>query len=151
MTDHKKKHDAEQDQDKQQHYDPANHEGDLLDYDPEKAQELIDVDEAAEAANQVSSPNPDDPQHPDHGVPPGQENVSQGFTTGRGMQGGSANRRKRSEYRKVHAIDRHEKRPASNVGSRASLCSSGALSGARLVWFQLGGRCQIFRRLIRFR
>lgn len=94
MTDNKKKH--AQDQDQKQHHDPANHEGDLLDYDPDKAQEMVDVDEAAEAANQVSSPNPEDPQHPDHGVPPEQENVSQGFTTGRGMQGGSANRRKRS-------------------------------------------------------
>lgn len=94
----KKKKDQREHEQKQEHEeqeDSANHSGDLLDYDPEKAQDLIDVDEAAEHANQVSSPNPDDPQHPKQGVPPGQENVPSGFTTGRGMQGGSANRRKR--------------------------------------------------------
>jgi hypothetical protein len=78
-----------------QHQDPANHEGDLVDYDPEKAQDMVDVEEAAESANQVSSPHLDSPQRPDQGVPPNQENVPEGFTTGRGMQGGSANRRKR--------------------------------------------------------
>ena len=67
----------------------------LVEYDPEKAEDLVDVEEAADQANQVSSPNLDDPQHPKQGVPPNQENVPQGFTTGRGMQGGSANRRKR--------------------------------------------------------
>ncbi len=75
--------------------DRASHSGDLVDYDPEKAQDMIDVEEAAEDASQASPPNPDDPQHPKQGVPPGQENVPKGFTSGRGMQGGSANRRKR--------------------------------------------------------
>jgi hypothetical protein len=93
MSEKNKKQHEEQHSEQQ---DPANHSGDLLDYDPERAQDMIDVEEAAEHANQVSSPNPDDPQTSDHGVPPQQENVSQGFTTGRGMQGGSANRRKRS-------------------------------------------------------
>jgi hypothetical protein len=89
----KKKHDEHKHQHDEK--DPANHSGDLMDYDPEKAQDMIDVEEATEAASQVSSPNPDDPQHEKKGVPPGQENVPEGFTTGRGMQGGSANRRKR--------------------------------------------------------
>jgi hypothetical protein len=93
MTDKKKNEEKTQERDEQQ--DPVSHSGNLLNYDPERAQDLIDVEEAAEQANQVSAPNPEDPQHPKQGVPPNQENVSRGFTSGRGMQGGSANRRKR--------------------------------------------------------
>ncbi len=95
MSDHEKKQKKQEDT-QEQHHDPANHSGDLVDYDPDKAQDMIDIDEAAEHANQVSSPNPEDPQHPKQGVPPNQENVPRGFTSARGMQGGSANRRKRS-------------------------------------------------------
>jgi hypothetical protein len=90
MSDRKSERKQDQDQDQNER---ASHSGDLLDYDPKKARDMVDIDEAAEEANQVSSPNPDDPRH--GGAPPGQDNVSEGFTTGRGMQGGSANRRKR--------------------------------------------------------
>lgn len=79
----------------QAHQDENEHEHDLIEYDPEKAEELVDVEEAAEHANQVHEPHRDEAQHQKKGVPPGQENVPSGFTTGRGMQGGSANRRKR--------------------------------------------------------
>lgn len=75
--------------------DRGEHEHHLIEYDPEKAEELVDAEEAAEHANQVHEPHRDDPQHQKKGVPPGQENVPAGFTSGRGMQGGSANRRKR--------------------------------------------------------
>ena len=98
MSEKKKKHQQQQpdeQQDEAMARDRASHSGDLVDYDPEKAQDMIDVEEAAEDASQASPPNPDDPQHPKQGVPPGQENVPKGFTSGRGMQGGSANRRKR--------------------------------------------------------
>ena len=91
MTD-KKKQDEHKQNDAE---DPASHEGNLADYDPEKAQEQVDVEEAAEHANQVHEPHRDDEQHPKKGIPPGQENVPKGFTSARGMQGGSANRRKR--------------------------------------------------------
>ena len=92
MSDKEKKQDEQQQHDAE---DPANHEGNLADYDPDKADEQVDVEEVAEQANQVSAPHRDDPQHPKKGVPPGQENVPKGFTSARGMQGGSANRRKR--------------------------------------------------------
>jgi hypothetical protein len=88
----KKKHD-EHKHDEQE--DRASHEGDLIEHDPEKAQNLVDAKEAAEHAGGVNRPDKQDPQRPDQGIPPGQENVPEGFTTGRGMQGGSANRRKR--------------------------------------------------------
>jgi hypothetical protein len=88
----KKKHDEQKQQDAK---DPANHEGNLADFDPDKAQNDVDVEAAAEQANQVSPPHRDDEQHPKQGIPPGQENVPKGFTSARGMQGGSANRRKR--------------------------------------------------------
>ena len=95
MSDRKKDEHGQKHKDHDQQEHPASHSGDLVDYDPDKAQDMIEIEEAAEHANQVSSPNPKDPQRPDQGVPPNQENVSRGFTSGRGMQGGSANRRKR--------------------------------------------------------
>ena len=94
MSDKKKRNEQNPDRE-DRHEDRANHSGELIDHDPERAENVIDVEEAAEHANQVSSPNPEDPQHPKQGVPPDQENVPRGFTTGSGMQGGSANRRKR--------------------------------------------------------
>jgi hypothetical protein len=84
---HEQKHEEQEDR--------ASHEGDLIEHDPERAQNLVDAKEAAEHAGGVQKPDKQDPQRPDQGVPPGQENVPSGFTTGRGMQGGSANRRKR--------------------------------------------------------
>lgn len=92
---HEEQHEQEEAEEEQDQSHPGETEHDLIEYDPEKAQDMIDVEEAAEHANQVSSPQPDDPQHQKQGVPRRQENVSSGFTTGRGMQGGSANRRKR--------------------------------------------------------
>jgi hypothetical protein len=89
-----KKHEKKHQQD-QEHQNPANHSGNLADYDPEKEQDMVDVEEAAEEVNSMSHPNPDDPQHSKKSTTPGQENVPAGFDSGRGMQGGSANRRKR--------------------------------------------------------
>lgn len=101
MSDKKRKEQHQNQNLDEQHEDeegqphPGETEHDLIEYDPEKAEEMIDAEEAAEHANQVHEPHRDDPQHPKQGVPPGQENVPSGFTTGRGMQGGSSNRRKR--------------------------------------------------------
>lgn len=95
----KKRNDRHRDQENQREDEeqtqPGETEHDLIEYDPEKAQDMIDVEEAAEHASQVHEPHPDDPQHPKQGVPPGQENVPSGFTSARGMQGGSSKRRKR--------------------------------------------------------
>jgi hypothetical protein len=95
MTDKKSNKQHHKNDEQHEHHKPTHTDRDLIEYDPEKAQDMIDVEEATEHASQVNPPGPDDPQRPDEGVPPNQENVPEGFTTGRGMQGGSANRRKR--------------------------------------------------------
>jgi hypothetical protein len=74
---------------------PTETHKDLLQYDPEKARDLLDVDEAVESVNDMQRPNRTDPRHTDPSTVPEGDDVPQGFTTGRGMGGGSANRRKR--------------------------------------------------------
>ena len=78
-----------------EHAHPTETPKDLLEYDPEKAKDLIDLEKEARSHGDVRDPGPDDPQHSKPGTTPGQENVPAGGTTGRGMAGGSANRRKR--------------------------------------------------------
>jgi hypothetical protein len=94
MTDKGKKAPANRKRDEDTSHPTETHR-DLLQYDPEKARDLLDVEDAVEASNDLKRPNPTDPRHTDPSIAPGQENVPKGFTTGRGMAGGSANRRKR--------------------------------------------------------
>lgn len=98
MSEKKRKHQHQEQEERHEDEEEEHrreYSGDLLEYDPERAQDLIDVEEAAEESNPMGHPNPDDPQHSKKSTTPGQENVPAGFDTGRGMQGGSAKRRKR--------------------------------------------------------
>jgi hypothetical protein len=87
-------HDEEQ-ADREEHEHLIMPSKDLLEYDRKKSREMLERYNSLHQEDELSHPTPDDPQHGRGHVPPGQENVPRGHTTGRGMQGGSAKRRKR--------------------------------------------------------
>jgi hypothetical protein len=88
-------HEEHRENEQQEHEHPTETSKDLLEYDTEKARELINLEDSDRKQGDLSHPNPDDPQRKKGSITPGQENVPAGQTTGSGMQGGSANRRKR--------------------------------------------------------
>jgi hypothetical protein len=67
---------------------------DLLRRDAERARELLERKKRDRAQDDVQRPPRDDPRYTDQSVPPGNEDVPAGGTTG-GQMGGSSKRRKR--------------------------------------------------------
>lgn len=74
---------------------PPETAADLLRSDPEDARKLLERKKRDRSQGDVQRPPRDDPRYADKSVPPGQDDIPSGGTTGGEMGGGSSKHHKR--------------------------------------------------------